>query len=463
MVDFEKLLSEIDSVILSQARQIAPNSFDVEDYAQIGRIAIFGCCDKGFETPQLLGVSKNAMRNYRTAQFAKKRHPESGFVSLDAPLSIDGDFNLGDVLSADSDEVYTVMGVTESPPQLEKHTMREHLVEKLGRRYIQVISQNTEPMQSVREIVKVCIEEITQLSLAEVPQKVNYDFFVEQGLGWFLWTFYNNSPTDAILDAYGDKLNPWELTRVQKGYWNGKRGLKRAKKAVQWLFDKKEIDTPQKAANVKATDFSENGLAGMLHAVFANSPYLAVKSIYPQITPADKKYCKHKFASVNDIRIALLDYLSTQGVENLEQMTLSEAFESPLRSIGITQLRKNFSGVIMRTPEYNGSAYRLLEAYFPNQIKPWIICGSHSGWNEDKLIKSGEALRWLTLEYWHLPITDIPRHVTQDNLRQVGFGGLLAKQPFANNTYALVDNAFPGVFTPEQFSRNRGLRKTQSV
>ena len=133
---------------------------------------------------------------------------------------------------------------------------------------------------------KWLIEEKLKWSEEELFKGLSIKVFRKYGLSGMIHHVYNNSPYSAINSAYPDKYKPWQFPNVPLSYWNNET----AAEATKWLIEEKlKWSEDTLLENLSARIFIKNGLSGMLHAVFANSPYAAINNAYPG------KYVKSDF------------------------------------------------------------------------------------------------------------------------------------------------------------------------
>ena len=140
--------------------------------------------------------------------------------------------------------------------------------------------QGEEGLRLAKEATKWMIEEKEQIPFHEIPQKVTQRTFMDNSLSGMLQAIFDSSPYLAIDNAYPGEFKEWEFT--QQRMWQGEEGLRLAKEATKWMIEEKEKiplhEIPQK---VTVKTFKDNGLSGMLSAIFNNSPYRAIDNAYP--------------------------------------------------------------------------------------------------------------------------------------------------------------------------------------
>ncbi len=444
------LLKKFEGYVKSQARRYAGNPSEIEDFEQIGRIAIWQKLEKepSAHISHVLSSSKYAMINYINKGKAQKRKPREKIISIDTLFESN-------------------RGVSDRNKEIifEKDLivfMKESLREKFGKRYYEGIKELDFPKKTIRRIFRAAIEEIAEIGIEDVPSKVTYNFFKKMKLDWPLWVFYDNSPASAIMDIYKNKFVPWQFPRVPAGYWKGKVGTRRTRQALEWFCKKKNIKSEKDCREIRCDDFGEEGLRGMLHAKFQNSPYLALKSVFPNLNLKDKKYIKNYFDTREKKMIAVTDYLVEIGIGDISDMTPEELYDTDFKTkIKTPELRKKFSGLMK---QYKGSSYLLFKDLFPNQILPWSIYSPY-GWRGNYQEGAKDAVKWLFEKYLQIPIEEIPSYATLEFFKKIGFWGLLTNKKigFNSSPYLAINNAYPGLFDKKDFDRHRKTRNIEFI
>jgi hypothetical protein len=116
-----------------------------------------------------------------------------------------------------------------------------------------------------------------EIKFEEIPKKVSYKIFKENGLGGMLQTLYNSSPYQAINALHPGKFKPWEFS--VKNYW-AKETLLKARESTKWLIEEKLKFTPNDIRKVKRKHFLDFNLGQMLRIFYQNSHILALTDVY---------------------------------------------------------------------------------------------------------------------------------------------------------------------------------------
>ena len=135
-------------------------------------------------------------------------------------------------------------------------------------------------------VTKAMIEYVLKWSEEELLKKLSTKTFKDNKLGGMLAKVFDGSTYAAINNAYPEKYKPWQFEHAPNSYWTKERAVE----ATIWLIEEKlkwsEEDVVKKLSK---KIFYDNGLGGMLKAVFVNSPYAAINNAYPG------KYAKSDF------------------------------------------------------------------------------------------------------------------------------------------------------------------------
>ena len=127
-------------------------------------------------------------------------------------------------------------------------------------------------------IVQYLFNGILKYSIEDIKKKASKQIFIKHKLAGMLLILFDNSPYEAIKNAYVDEIHIWELNCVGNNYWN----LDTARVATKWLIeDKLQWTTEEVKKNIHVSTFEDNGLVGMLDRVFKYSPYDTLKNAYP--------------------------------------------------------------------------------------------------------------------------------------------------------------------------------------
>ena len=431
-------LKNYESIINTIARRYARNPDDLEDYKQLAKITMWEVLQK-------------------------KPDADESYVAIAIKNGIEEIVGRED--QAYAPQIGAVRGLEAAKGIGAVRGMIGKLREKHGRFYIKKIQDSeNDPRGIVRRLMRSVIEEVHGLSKEEAAQKINYKFFVDNGLQPLLWMFYDNSPFYAITDAFKGELIPWDFRRKPQGFWEGKRGYERALESIEWFANKKNIKNVRDCRQIKLEDFEAVGLSGMIQRHFNSSPYLALRAKFPELKPWQTKQTPAGFFDNKDNQLdAVLSFLLSQGIPSILEFTPEETYETGIRTIVSRESMDN-SGLRGLIEKFGGSTYRLYSTLFPAQILPWTLCGTKEPWKKDPKKTAAQAIRWLFDDYLKVLVADIPEYASCKLFWRVGFSGILTNRRvgFNSSPYAAVDSAYPGIFSKEDFDRYREVISLQT-
>ena len=132
--------------------------------------------------------------------------------------------------------------------------------------------------ETTKEATKWLLEEKLKYTEEDIKTKVNYNTFKNNGLDGMISRVFNGSVFECINNAYPDKFKEWELSSTPRSFWNKDT----TKEATKWLLEEKLQYTEEDIkTKVNQYTFKNNGLIGMLHTMFNNSPYECINNVYP--------------------------------------------------------------------------------------------------------------------------------------------------------------------------------------
>ncbi|MBT3324568.1 sigma-70 family RNA polymerase sigma factor [archaeon] len=444
-------LEAFESIIKARARRYASTPSEIEDYAQEARIVAWQALQRDADDQKayVRTAINNSMRNTQEKERAQKRNPRGGLSYLSQTVS-------------DSDErrLENFVGEEDMPIGREfVESVKENLRSRYGRNYIQGLQVDERyPKNTIRKIIRTVIEEVEEIPFGEIPEKVNKDFFKERGMISFLNIFYSGSPYMAVNDAYFNQILPWEWSRVPKNYWQTNLKFRRARDAVAWFAKKRDIFSIEDCGTVIGDDFRNEGLGGMLHQVFNDSTFLALKMKFPELRPWNMKYSPKGSYDKKEFRInALNDYLISQGAIPLDGLSPEETYDQiGLRNFLTKSSIKDF-GLFTLLNRYGRSIYRMFEDNFPEQILPWTIKNVKYVWEDNPKETAVKAVKWLIEDYLQLEEEEIPQHITQDLFRRLKLSRIIKNERvgFRGSPFEAVNAAYPNVFSLDDFRRGR--------
>lgn len=255
------------------------------------------------------------------------------------------------------------------------------------------------------EINKYFLEEILKFDREKICTLLTTDIYVQNNLRGMLKIVFGSSVFKAINATYPREYKPWELRRVYVNCWNDE---KKGKQAVKWLVGEKlKWRHKQVCDNLTSEVFKEHGLAGMLSVLYNESPYLAINSAYPgKYMPWEMPQGYNGIWDDDERKIKAIKWLiETKFKWNHEEVCFNFCNNT---------IKKNkLDG--LSTDHFSSSPYKMLEAAYPGQYKPWELRKTQQQfWNDDNNIE--EAIKWL--------LEKCPNPSSKD-FQSNGLGGLL--------------------------------------
>jgi len=444
-------LEELESILKPLVRRYTGDKQEMEDFEQISRLTAWQILERDPSLPKsyVIQAIKNKLADELSFKNAKKRNNGKKPISLDATLSSDDERSLKESIGEDSEPLL----IEES---MEKFI--DGLKKRFGLHYIRSMKRDKRYYkEKVRGIVRTVIEEIHGISISDIPEKVNYKFFVESGLQRFLWTFYRNSAFDAVMDAYPNEIIPWNFKKKPNNFWSGEEGYERAVHAVEWFCKKREINELKDCRKIDYNSFREEGLGGMLQKRFNYSALLALKTKFLKLKPWQTKYTSpNYFDDKNNQRESINCYLMENGVPSLESLTPEEVYDYGLRTF-VSKKSLSEEGLRALLKRYDGSVYRTFSSLFSEQILPWTLHSVKEPWRENPKETGANAISWLFDKYLKLPLEEIPDYASCDLFWRIGFSGIMTNRSigYSSSPYRAVNSAYPDRFSREDFKRSR--------
>ena len=289
--------------------------------------------------------------------------------------------------------------------------------------------------ETAAEATKWFIEEKLKWTEEDVVRRLNTKTFYDNRLRGMLKIF-DCSPYAAINNAYPDKYKPWQFAKVPLSYWTKET----AAEATKWLIEEKlKWSEDTLLENLSARIFIENGLRGMLNAVFVNSPYAAINNAYPG------KYKPWQFAYVPNSYWTKETAIKATKWLIEEKLKWSE--EELFKGLSIKVFIKyGLSGMILQV--YNDSPYSAINSAYPDKYKPWQFTNVPlSYWNNET---AAEATKWLIEEKLKWSEDTLLENLSARIFIENGLSGML-HTVFANSPYVAINNAYPGKYVKSDF------------
>jgi len=162
--------------------------------------------------------------------------------------------------------------------------------------------------------------------LGKDPRDITADDFNKNKLGGLFVKYYHSSPYDAVKEAFPEMgIKPWEMIKTSMGFYNSKENRVAATK---WLVEKLKKDP----RDLTYDDFKNNGLIGLLHHHYDNSPYEAVKEAFPEmgIKPWEMKITPQGFYQKKENRTAAVKWLAEKLKKDPRDITKEDFYSNRL-------------------------------------------------------------------------------------------------------------------------------------
>lgn len=428
--NYEKINEIIESsekIIRSAARQIEIPGLDYEDKAQIGRMAIWSFLKKQEKPEFFPALAKTIARRALLAELrktkAEKRIPPEKTVYLD------------DVLPGQGEQEGKYMTFRDLIP-VEQENLPEETLEKL----------KTRNKKAIREVICRVIAE-NNIPEEKITQKVNYQFFVDNGLEGFLWVFFNNSPFRAINFAYPKKFLPFEMAKAPQGYWKGEQAKERAIEALKYFLERSNYDPKDYPRIVTYDLLIDYGLSAPLQ-LFNNSPYNYLSAAFPEqkynpweMKATPRNYFESKENIIKAVKWLVEDVLGY----DIPKMTQKEIWQVGVAAI-ITKekFEKNGLNVLMKTYP---SPEPLLKIVYPNKFLPWDFPVKKKWMGKQGKELAARATRWIIEDLNGLPPSS--EKITYDFFIKNRLRGMLTSRSlgFNSSPKAALKNAYPDLFS----------------
>ena len=212
-------------------------------------------------------------------------------------------------------------------------------------------------------VTKAMIEDVLKWSEEDVVKKLGTKTFKDNGLKGMLTNVFDGSSYAAINNAYPGKYKPWQFEHVTRSYWTKERAVE----ATIWLIEEKlKWSEEELLKKLSTKTFYDNGLRGMLNAVFVNSPYAAIDNAYPG------KYKPWQFANVP------LSYWTKETAAEATKWFIEEKLKWSEEDVVKKLSQKIFydnglRGMLARV--FDGSPYAAINNAYPGKYVKSDFCG----------------------------------------------------------------------------------------
>ena len=246
--------------------------------------------------------------------------------------------------------------------------------------------------------------------------------------GWGLLNKYRNSPLMFLKGIFPDtEWLPWRFGSVAKGYWNN---IQNHIKYAEWLgktLDYKNMDDWYK---LTVKDIRKHRGSGLLADKYRDSPYLFLKSVFPQVEWVPWKRSKvtqNFWNNTENVRHYAYWLGKTLGYENMVHWY----------QITRTIINNNYGIGCLK--KYNSTLMFLKDIFPEYEWLPWLFESTpQQYWNDETQIKFaiwlGKTLCYKNMDDWY----QITQKIIQDNKG----GGLLCNK-YNGSPLMFLKGVFP--------------------
>lgn len=189
-----------------------------------------------------------------------------------------------------------------------------------------------------------------------------------------------------VIKIYEDVLNG-NSKRFPMGFWQDTHNAEVCvKHLIENILNWDEDDIKKK---LNYNIFKQYKLKGMITQVYNDSPFEAIKDLYPDIKPWELEVSPKMWD--NDKIIEATKWLIEEKLGWDADQVKNELTADVIRSYGLETLIKHF----------NGNIYNLIEFTYPGWIKPWEYKKQPKNLYDDQNILN-EALIWFFEEKMQL-------------------------------------------------------------
>lgn len=288
--------------------------------------------------------------------------------------------------------------------------------------------------ENCRLAMKWLFEEKLEIDTSNPMRKIESDDFKDNGLSGMLNMRFKNQPFKAVEFMYPGKFREWEITKTVKGFWT----LENAASATRWLFEEKLKWSDQEImSRVTSHTFSENGLKGMMAAVFEGSPFYALENAYPgRFKETDLPYLPSGYWTKERCIEAVRDLF-----ENKLRWTREDIINNFSNKVF------NDNGLFSVLRVYRRGVEAVLDAY-PGEFREWEFLSSKNvKWTRGKAV---EAVKWLIEERLKWNDDDVKKINRKVFLENNLYGALIH---FRSSPVTAVMEAYPGRYKAWEFMR----------
>lgn len=291
---------------------------------------------------------------------------------------------------------------------------------------------------NARKCTRYLFDVILKYNREDIVKNNSSALYKKYKLKGMLAICFNNSPYNAIDNAYKGVFKHWEFKSTPMGYWNRERGIE----AVKWLIlEKYKLSKEEVKEQLSVKLFVDNGLESMLKNCFSGSPYLAIESAFPGVFNAmDFSTVPHGYWT-KERGIELTRWLIEEKL-NLSDKELKN-------SLSVKLFVENGLGSML-TQCFNGSPYLAIDSVYPGVYREIDFNVPQGYWTRERAI---ECTRWLIKDKLKLSKEELKEQLSVNLFKENGLNSMLL-QCFNGSPYLAIESAFPGVFKKSDFKNS---------
>uniref|UniRef100_A0A7C4R5S8 Uncharacterized protein n=1 Tax=candidate division CPR3 bacterium TaxID=2268181 RepID=A0A7C4R5S8_UNCC3 len=425
----EKTFLVIEKMIQRISWKFNISGYDYEDILQEARIAAIEIIEKkGIDSDNideymgLINVAvRGALSNLRKANQAQKRSALNNAISLDAVISDESDVSLLDFIPAKEEMTETVLRET-----LEK---------------VKNIAIKTKDKRAIRGVIH-CLVELLNISVDNISKEINYYSFKENGLGYFLWIFFNNSPYRALSMAY-PQITVESMKKAPNGYWSGRIGKSRGVRKLRKLLEESGYEKELFPSIVCESFIENNGLSRPYQAHFNSSPFHFLDAAYPrQFKPWEMNWTPSEFMNTKMAKKAVRWVVEKRLGILLSEMHPHDVWREKV-ALRVTKEKLCEHGLRGFVKHFGDNSETLMRLVYPGKFQEWDFQRKGEWQGEAGRKLAAKATRWVIEDYSGLhpqsPKIDW-RFFVENGL----YGMISAKSlGFNSSPKAALQNAYP--------------------
>ena len=258
--------------------------------------------------------------------------------------------------------------------------MYKEILKGTRKKFVNGTWQRPDAIPNAIKVIKYLIEEKLKLTDEELKEQLSAKLFKDNKLLGMMYCCFSESPYLAINTTYPNKFKEWEFKRTPNDFWNEEKGIE----ATKWLIEEKlKLTDNELKEQLSIKLFEDNGLIGMLHYCFKDSPYKAINATYP-----------NRFKEWEFTRTPFKFWSKEKCIEATKWL-IEEKLKLTDEEIKNKLSQKLFidNGLLGMLHIFNNSPYKAINTAYPNKFKEWEFKMTPINfWSKEK---GAEATKWL--------------------------------------------------------------------